>query len=157
MTGHLDLTPPSLPPLRAALVALLKPYAAALTGVSCLAPGADALFADTVLTLGGRLVAVLPAADYRTTQVTPAYAADFDRLLHAAAEVLVMPYAHADRPAFRAANDELLRRADRLVAVWDGRPAPGLGGTADMVRAARAARCPVDVLWPTGTRRSSDG
>lgn len=155
VTGHLDLTERSIPPVRAALSALLGGYAAGgLTGLSCLARGADALFADAVLALGGRLVAVLPSADYRQTQVTPDYAGEFDRLLRAAAEVVVMPCPAAGRDAYEAANNELLRRADRLVAVWDGRPGLGRGGTADMVAAARAAGVPVDVLWPPGTART---
>lgn len=67
VTGHLDLSEPSIPLIREALHALLSPYAeAGLTGVSCLAPGADTLFAETVLALGGRLIAVIPSADYRT-------------------------------------------------------------------------------------------
>ncbi len=38
---------------------------AELTGVSCIADGADALFALAVLDQGGRLDVVVPAAEYR--------------------------------------------------------------------------------------------
>jgi hypothetical protein len=92
VTGHIDLTGPSVPLVRDALHSLLAGYPAAeLTGVSCLAEGADALFAAAVLATGGRLVAVIPAMDYRGTKVGPHYADEFDRLCRAAAEVVAMP------------------------------------------------------------------
>ncbi|MFD7546208.1 hypothetical protein [Streptomyces sp. NPDC059816] len=48
-----------------------------------------------------------------------------------------------DAPA--AANSELLQRADRLAAVWDGEPPSGKGGgTAAPVLEAQAAGIPVD-------------
>jgi hypothetical protein len=42
---------------------------------------------------------------------------------------------------------------DRLLAVWDGRPARGVGGTADIVEYARLSRVPVDIIWPSGASR----
>ncbi|MFE0101756.1 hypothetical protein [Streptomyces sp. NPDC059009] len=157
VTGHMDLAGPAVPLVRAELARLLAPCAGAgLTGLSCLAAGADALFADAVLAAGGRLVAVIPSRDYRAAQVTPSYAADFDRLVRAAAEVAVMPYETAGRDAYEAANRALLARADRLVAVWDGTPPTGKGGgTADVVGAARELGLPVDVVWPRGARRGA--
>ncbi|MFE9426606.1 hypothetical protein ACFYNO_27000 [Kitasatospora sp. NPDC006697] len=155
VTGHMDLTGDSLPLVRAALVGMLSVYPSGLlTGVSCIAEGADALFADVVLALGGRLVVVIPSADYRDAKVRPGYAAEFDRLRQAAAEVLVMPFAAARREAYEAANEEMLRRADRLVAVWDGQSGNGGGGTADAVAVARSRGIPVTVVWPEGAARN---
>ncbi|GAA2743103.1 hypothetical protein [Kitasatospora cinereorecta] len=159
VTGHLDLAGAGLPSIRAELLALLGPYArgGTLTGLSCIAPGADALFADVVLELGGRLEVVLPSARYRAAAVAAgytAYAEEFDRLCRAAAEVLVLPAPEPDSAAYVAANAELLRRADRLVAVWDGGPGNGPGGTAHMVAAARAAGVPVHRVWPPGAART---
>jgi hypothetical protein len=37
--------------------------------VSCIAAGADALFAEAVLGVGGRLVVVVPSRDYRQAKV----------------------------------------------------------------------------------------
>lgn len=156
VTGHMDLTPPSVPLVRDALDALLAPYAGPeLTGLSCLAPGADSVFAEAVLAAGGRLVAVVPSRDYRAAKVAPGHADRFDRLLAAAAEVAVMGHATADRRAYETANRALLDRARRLVAVWNGEPPTGRGGgTADTVLAARALGIPVDVVWPPGAARS---
>ncbi|MFF7192852.1 hypothetical protein ACFZAM_03975 [Streptomyces sp. NPDC008079] len=151
----MDLTSSSVPLVRAALGELMRGVAdGELVGVSCIAVGADSLFAEAVLDVGGTLVAVIPSRDYRETKVKDAHAARFDRLLAAAGEVVVMDHATAGREAYEAANSELLRRADRLVAIWNGMP-PGTkgGGTADVVVEARTLGLPVTVVWPTGAAR----
>jgi hypothetical protein len=40
-----------------------------------------------------------------------------------------------------------------LVAVWDGQPAAGKGGTADIVDYARRHGIEVRIVWPPGTSR----
>ena len=47
----------------------------------------------------------------------------------------------------------MVDRSERLVAVWDGKPARGIGGTADIVSYARQKGVPVVVLWPEGATR----
>ncbi|MFD7548189.1 hypothetical protein ACFV0R_07365 [Streptomyces sp. NPDC059578] len=154
VTGHMDLTTASVPLVRTALAQTLAPHAGDLVGISCIAQGADSLFAEAVLKAGGRLVVVIPSRDYRERKVRPDHAETFDRLVTAADEVVVLPYETADRQAYAAANSELLQRADRLAAVWDGEPASGKGGgTADTVLEAQAAGIPIDRIWPTGTAR----
>ncbi|MEU6885351.1 hypothetical protein ABZ918_09120 [Streptomyces viridosporus] len=70
--------------------------------------------------------------------------------------MLVLPYDTADRDAYEAAHAELLRRADRLVAVRNGEPPSGRGGGAvDTDLAAQAAVIPVDVVWPEWAGRAS--
>ena len=44
-------------------------------------------------------------------------------------------------------------RSGVLVAVWDGQPARGLGGTADVV--ARQRGVPMEVIWPQGATRDA--
>ncbi|MBO8191206.1 hypothetical protein ITI46_05800 [Streptomyces oryzae] len=155
VTGHMDLTDATVPLVRDVLDKLLADYEPAeLVGVSCIAKGSDSLFAEAVLAARGRLVVVLPSRDYREAKVKPEHAATFDRLRAAASDVLVMPYATANRTAYEAANAELLRRADRLVAVWDGQPPSGKGGgTADTVQQAQAEGLSVTVIWPQGAAR----
>jgi hypothetical protein len=152
----MDLTEDSVPLVRAALRETLKTYAADLTGVSCIAKGSDSLFAEVVVELGGRLVAVIPSQDYRTNKVKADHADTFDRLVETAAEVLVLEHETANRSAYEDANRTLLQRADRLVAVWDGTPPSGKGGgTADTVLEARDAGLAIDVIWPDGAARRS--
>jgi hypothetical protein len=152
----MDLTESSADLVRGALRELLAPHADGwLVGLSCIARGADTLFADAVLEAGGRLVVVVPSRDYRETKVKPDHAPSFDWLMQAATEVVVMDHESANRAAYESANRELLKRADRLVAVWDGTPPSGKGGgTAEVVLEARAAGLPVDVVWPEGARRA---
>ncbi|MBO4208166.1 hypothetical protein [Micromonospora echinofusca] len=124
-----------------------------LHGVTCLADGADQLFARAVLARGGTFEAIIPARDYRRNAVEPANRAAFDELLDRAVRVSYMPFATSGREAYLAASEELLNRCDLLLAVWDGRPSAGVGDTADVVRVARERGLPVVVLWPAGARR----
>lgn len=155
VTGHVNLTAGSVPLVRDALREWLGAYRGpGLVGVSCLAAGADCLFAEEVVAAGGELVAVIPSRDYREAKVAPGQRAVFDRLVGVAAEVVVCGHETAGREAYEAANRVLLERAERLVAVWDGAPPGGRGGgTADVVLEARAAGVPVDVVWPEGAAR----
>ncbi|MFF4102719.1 hypothetical protein [Streptomyces sp. NPDC001903] len=153
VTGHANITDASKPLIREALVSRLTRHPAAeLTGLSCLAAGADRVFADAVLAMGARLVAVIPSWDYRERMVDPGHADEFDRLYRAAAEIKVMPYRRTTPDAYAAANRLLLGRAELLIAVWDGREG-GRGGTADVVATAQAHGLPVEIVWPAGADR----
>ncbi|MFJ5029513.1 hypothetical protein ACIQB5_15620 [Streptomyces sp. NPDC088560] len=156
VTGHMDLTEDSVPLVRDALRKALKSYAAggSLVGISCIAKGSDSIFAEVVLDLGGSLVAVIPSKDYRENKVKPDHAATFDRLIGAADKVLVLDNETANRAAYEDANRTILQSAERLVAVWNGEPPSGKGGTADTVQEARDAGLPVDVVWPQGAART---
>ncbi|MFI9376303.1 MULTISPECIES: hypothetical protein [Streptomyces] len=154
VTGHMDLTDATVPLVRDALRAALKPYAAQLTGISCIARGSDSIFAETVVELGGELVVIVPSKDYRQNKVKKDHVETFDRLMQAAGEVVVLEHETANRSAYEGANRALLQRADRLIAVWNGEPPSGKGGgTADTVVEAREAGLPVDVIWPMGAAR----
>lgn len=155
VTGHMDLADEAVEPVRAAIrETLLALCDDTLIGRSCLARGADTLFAEEVLAIGGRLSAIIPSQDYREAVVRRADLAGFDALWKAAAELVVMPYEHAGREAYDAANRRLIQGADRLIAVWDGSAPTGRGGgTADTVAAAYSAGLPVDVVWPQGAIR----
>ncbi|MER6914331.1 hypothetical protein ABT354_21890 [Streptomyces sp. NPDC000594] len=154
VTGHMDLTEESVPLVRAALRDLIAGFGPEVTGVSCIAAGSDTIFAEEVTAAGGQLIVVIPSQNYREAKVKPDHAPSFDRLITAASEVVTLPHPTANRAAYEEANDLLLRRAHRLVAVWDGSPPAGRGGTADTVALAREAGMPVDVVWPaTAARR----
>ncbi|MGI5129252.1 hypothetical protein ACQEVB_20775 [Pseudonocardia sp. CA-107938] len=153
ITGHSNITVDSVPAISEALRATLADAAKPLVGISCLARGADQLFATVVLELGGTLEVILPAADYRENKVKPANREQFETLIGKADKVHVMPFETSNREAYEAANENLLDTADVLVAVWDGAPPDGRGGTGDTVRVARERRIPVTVVWPPGARR----
>jgi hypothetical protein len=132
----------------------LKPYAGmTLTGISCIAQGADSIFARVVLDLGGRLEVLVPAENYRAMKVPPDYAREFDELIDKAAAVRVLPFADADPEAYEAANQEMVEVSDLVLAVWDGNHGGGRGSTASTVEYARAKGVPVEVIWPEGAQR----
>ncbi|MGW4071014.1 hypothetical protein [Nocardia grenadensis] len=153
VTGHIHLTADTVDLIRRELSNRVRRYGAGLVGVSCLAPGADTIFAAAVLAAGGRLEVVLPARRYRDHGV-PAEALDvFDELLARAETVQVMSYEEPAADAYRAANDAVLGEIERLVAVWDG-GVGGPGSTADTVNSAHGRGIPVDIVWPAGARRA---
>lgn len=121
-------------------------------GVSCLADGADAVFAQAVLDAGGALVAVLPALGYRES-LPEDYRPVYDRLLAQAAKVVQLPFVTPDPHAYMEAGKRMVDESDALLAVWDGQPGRGPGGTADVVAYARSRGVPVTVLWPEGAIR----
>ena len=154
VTGHSNLTPASEPVIASAIRAVLEQLGAPVLGMTCLARGADRVFARTVLDAGGEIEVVLPAADYRAERVDAVERPWFDELVAAATAVVTMPFAASCRAAYEAANDHVLAHAQQLVAVWDGSPPDGRGGTADAVRRARAVGMDVVVVWPAGAARS---
>jgi hypothetical protein len=124
-----------------------------LVGVSCIARGADSVFARAVLEAGGRLEVVLPSRNYREAKVKPDHAPLFDELVERASEVRVMDFDDAGREAYEAANEAVLGSADRLVAVWDGEGGEA-GGTGSVVKLARERGVAVDIVWPGGAARA---
>ncbi|GAA0544156.1 hypothetical protein GCM10010172_27150 [Paractinoplanes ferrugineus] len=124
-----------------------------LVGVSCLADGADQIFARAVLAAGGTLEAVIPADDYRAG-LPPQARAGLDDLLNRATAVLRCPHPRSTPTAYMDASRLMIDRADRLIAVWDGRPARSFGGTGDVVDYAREKSIPTVVIWPPGVTRT---
>ena len=152
VTGHTDLPPDTTGLVADGLRAVLAD-AVPLVGLTCLAPGADQLFAEVVLDLGGRVEIVLPAADYREAKVAPGAWPRFDDLVRRADRVRTLPFPRSGRAAYQAAALAVLDAADLLVAVWDGVADSRPGGTAATVAAARDRGLPVSVVWPAGAQR----
>lgn len=153
ISGHRGLPGPTTTMVDSALRAnLAKHNPDELVGVSCIADGADTLFAQAVLDHGGQLEVVIPAREFRAglpVEHHPTY----DRLLSAATAVHRLLYRESTSEAHMAASELMLEHADLLYAVWDGLPARGYGGTADVVIAAQRLGLPVTVIWPNGATR----
>jgi hypothetical protein len=153
ISGHRGLPAATARLVDAALRAeLARRTDGGLVGVTLLADGADQLFARAVLDAGGALEVVVPAEHYRAGLPPESWPA-YDDLLARAASVVRLGRVESDPEAHMRASEEVLRRADVLFAVWDGRPARGPGGTADVVAAARRRGLPVVVVWPDGAMR----
>lgn len=154
ITGHSNLASATIPLVAEGIRnALAKHQGPDLVGVTCLAKGADQVFAHVVLDLTGQIEVVLPAANYRDRKVKPDNAAEFDALIGKASRVHVMPYSDSNREAYMAASEHVLSAVDAMIAVWDGGPSGGHGGTADVVVAAQERSIPVAVVWPDGAAR----
>jgi hypothetical protein len=110
------------------------------------------LFARTVLDLGGTLEVVVAAERYRD-QLDPDEEPGYDELFAKAKHVERLPLVESTEQAHLAAGQTVVDRSQRLVAVWDSKPARGIGGTADIVSYARQKGVPVAVLWPEGATR----
>ncbi len=121
-----------------------------LTAVSSLAEGADRVVAERVLatTGGGLEVALpLPADDYRSDFDSAWSDAEFEELVERAS-LVVEGAASGDRvrEGYERAGQYVVDRADVLVAVWDGEPSRGRGGTAETIAYALNRRVPVVVV-----------
>jgi hypothetical protein len=108
---------------------------------SSLAEGADRLVAELVPSVADRLVAVLPLApdEYRRDFATSGSLRQFDALMAVADDVEITgPDETGSREsAYERAGLVIVERCDVLLALWDGKPPRGQGGTADIVRVAR--------------------
>jgi hypothetical protein len=153
ITGHRGLPAATERRVDQAIREQIAAYADSdLVGISNLADGADQLFAQAVLDVGGQLEVIVPAAQYRDGLPESAHAR-YDSLLSKAAKVGRLDRVESTEDAHMEASSRMLATADRLFAVWDGKPARGYGGTADVVAEARKRGVPVTVIWPAGASR----
>ncbi|MFC4586300.1 hypothetical protein [Sphaerisporangium corydalis] len=120
--------------------------------MSCLADGADQIFARVVLALGGTLEAVVCSASYRDDLPVDTHD-EYDMFMSAAEEIHRLRYAESSSESHMEGSRVMLDLAEELYAVWDGKPARGYGGTADVVAEARERGIKVRVIWPEGSSR----
>jgi hypothetical protein len=116
------------------------------TAVSPLAEGADRLVAQQVLAWPSvdpklkpdlEVALPLPTEEYLEDFSSAESRAEFGALLARAARVRAAQ-ARASRPAgYLSAGKQVVQSCDVLLAIWDGEPAAGSGGTAEMVAYAR--------------------
>jgi hypothetical protein len=153
ISGHRGLPGSTADLVDKAVRAALAEHAPDVTGLSCLADGADQIFARAVTDLGGGLEVVVPASEYRAGLPAAAHPG-YDRLLALATAIHRMPFTESTSQAHMGASKVMIDQADELYAVWDGQPARAYGGTADVVAYAREHRTPVRVIWPHGAQRA---
>jgi len=103
---------------------------------SSLAAGTDQLFAEAALHLSIPVTAVIPLEHYEQF-FKGAALADYVRLLALCDRLTLKGPADDPDKAFFAAGTFIVDSCDLLFAVWDGEPAEGFGGTADIVDYAR--------------------
>lgn len=154
MSGHQNIPPEAAPFVMQGITSLVSRLNdGSLVGVSSLAAGADQLFASIILENGGRLHIIIPSEGYETTFSERKDLERFRDLLDKADMVETLSYPGPSEDAFLAAGHRVVDNSDYLFAVWDGKPAKGKGGTADIVQYARGRGIEVEVIWPPGVSR----
>jgi hypothetical protein len=126
--------------------------------ISPLAEGADRLAAEAGLATGASLHCPLPfeRAEYAKDFAEPASKDAFDQLLSKAERVLELDGAPERRDlAYLAAGQVVVGYSDVLVAVWDGEPSRGRGGTAEIIAEALKESLIVIAVDPAGVRPPS--
>lgn len=131
-----------------------KPFATSrrfrLKIVSMLAEGADLLGMQAGLDCGAELVGVLPFDEksYRDAFANAPSRTLFDTVWSKLSSIVVLRGFVGDDASYEQANRAILDRADVVIAVWDGDPARGRGGTGDVVHEALERGLPVIVISP---------
>lgn len=113
--------------LRRAFASLESPVDA----YGSLAEGADQLFARVALEVGANMFAIIPKDDYEKHFAGPAKSRYSELLSQSIVENMALNC--PDEEAFLNAGQRIVDEVDLLFAVWDGKPARGKGGTAEIV------------------------
>jgi hypothetical protein len=118
--------------------------------ISMLAEGADLVGMQAALECGAELMGVLPFDEesYREGFAGGTSRVAFDNVLTHLTSILVLGGIVGDDASYELANSEILDRSDLVIAVWDGDPARGPGGTGDVVHHALQRGLPVIVISP---------
>jgi hypothetical protein len=153
VTGHQDIPAEALEYVTHGINEVLDGVKDGLVGVASLAAGADQIFASLVLERGGRLEIILPSSGYETTFLRPENLSRFHSLLARATTVERLSFAEPSEEAYLAAGCRVVDRSEVLLAVWDGEPAKGKGGTGDIVEYAKSRGTRLEVVWPAGITR----
>lgn len=114
--------------------------------VSPIAEGADRLVAREVLKdPQARLRVPLPFQkdDYAKDFKTAESKAEFESLLARADEVMTLPPAGTRNEGYEQVGLYVLDNCDVLIAIWDGGPSRGRGGTAEIIAKARERGVPL--------------
>jgi hypothetical protein len=148
-TGHRQLADPDLigAAVRNALTALRTEGPGEWIALSSVAAGSDLLFTNQALGLGlaWHCVLPLPTAEFRK-DFSDAGWKQVEALLPEAEQVRVIAENGEREDAYLDAGMETVHACDVLLAVWDGEPARGKGGTADVIAYARELHKPLLII-----------
>lgn len=129
------------------------------TMISSLAEGADRLVVKQALIRqpSTRLIVPLPlpVEDYLLDFPTPESRREFLEYLQKAAQVIDAPQGTTRPDAYKLAGHYVLQHSQVLIALWDGKEAQGVGGTAEIVFLARRMKLPL--AWVYCLNRSATG
>ena len=138
ISGHQDLgTPETTAWVENALEKALSTIKIT-KGYTCLAVGADQMFAKALNKRGVPYVAVLACSEIESSFQTAESVAAFRELLSHASGTIKLTHVAPSEKAYFDAGKMVVDKSDVLIAIWNGQPAKGLGGTGDVVSYALA-------------------
>jgi len=105
-------------------------------GFTSLAKGADQIFARVVIEFGGKLEAIIPFPGYGDQFDDPEESVGYRDLIGKCSTMINLPFLGSRDKSYLAAGQYVADHCELLIAVWDGQPAAGIGGTADVVKYA---------------------
>ncbi len=117
-------------------------------GITSLAIGADQLYAEVLRKAHIPYIAVIPSNEYATTFQNTNDLERYQELLRGASERVQLPFEKPSETAFYEAGKQIANLSDMLLAIWNGLPAKGLGGTGDIVKYSISIKRPVVHLNP---------
>jgi hypothetical protein len=138
ITGHQDLSNYDITWLQQSIKLILSKNEVEI-GYSSLAIGADQLFVRTLIEFQIDYGVVVPCRHYRKTFKSEFDKKEYSFLLEKAHKALTLDFEEPSEDAFYQAGIKIIEFSDALLAVWDGKPAKGLGGTGDIVEYAKAS------------------
>jgi hypothetical protein len=145
-SGHRQIIDPEglASAIAAALESLRRRAPGEWLGLSSVAEGGDQLFISQVRALGMSWHAILPLpkAEF-ATDFPPAEWEAVERILDQAEHVRIITENGTREDAYLDCGMATVDGSDVLIAVWDGEPARGRGGTGDVVSYARSLGRPL--------------
>ncbi|HXN35191.1 MAG TPA: hypothetical protein VN877_03415 [Opitutaceae bacterium] len=135
--------------VKAALESLRLESTGEWVAQSSVATGGDQLFAAQAMALGLSWYAILPMPRTEfSSDFTEAEWQAVERALEKAEHVRVIKESGSRNDAYLDCGMETVNGSDVLLAVWDGDPVRGKGGTADVVEYARSIGKPLLIIDP---------
>jgi len=148
-SGHRQLNDAAAvgPVVREALEALRREVTGEWIAQSSVAVGSDQVFVQEARAIGlaWRAILPLPRAEF-ARDFSPAEWTRVEEFLRHAEEIRVITENGEREDAYLDCGMETINDADVLLAIWDGQPARGKGGTADVVEYAKAVGKPVIII-----------
>ncbi len=148
ITGHQDLgSEETISWLSVTLENVIPQYGIDL-GITSLAIGSDQLFTEILRKSHIQYIAVIPCDNYEQTFLDRNKLEKYIDLLQTASTTIKLPFDKPTETAFYEAGKRIVQLSDMMIAIWNGLPAKGLGGTGDIVKYALSIKKPVVHLNP---------
>lgn len=105
-------------------------------GVTCLATGADQIYAEILKGENIPYVVVIPSDKYEKTFGDRSSLEKYQMLLDQANRMIKLKFNEPNEKAFFEAGKRVVNLSRAIFAIWNGKKAKGLGGTGDIVQYA---------------------